>query len=158
MMEYVDVCIANESDARDIFGIKAPGTDVENGILDVDGYRYVAKQMCNMFGFKISAITLRESISASHNNWSGLLYDGEDDALYISRKYPIQLVDRVGGGDSFAAGLIYSLINNRDMQSSVEFAVASSCLKQTIPGDLNCTTEDEVESLVLGNTSGRVQR
>lgn len=158
LMKYVDVCIANEADAKDVFGLELPGTNVEKGILDINGYKYVAKQMKQQFDLKTVAITLRKSITASENNWSGILYDGENDLFYESQEYPIHLVDRVGGGDSFAAGLIYSLLKNKDMQQAVDFAAAASCLKQTIPGDMNYVTISEVEALASGSASGRVQR
>lgn len=158
LVKYVDVCIANEADVRDIFGLEIPGTNVEKGVLNLEGYKYASKELHRRYGFKIIAFTLRKSITASENHWSGLLYDCSKDLFYISREYPIHLVDRVGGGDSFAAGLIYSLIKKKDMQAVIEFAVAASCLKQTIPGDMNYVTVSEVEALVSGNISGRVQR
>lgn len=156
LVQYVDVLIANEEDAEDVFGIRAHGSDVTAGELDVSGYEDVARQLVERFGFKKVAITLRESLSASDNNWSAMLYDG--NTAYLSRKYPIHIVDRVGGGDSFCGGLIYSLIEGKDCQSAVEFAVAASCLKHTIFGDFNLVSKDEVEKLAAGDSSGRVQR
>ena len=156
LMQYVDVCIANEEDASDVFGIKADDTDITGGKLSHEGYKSVAKQLKDNFGFKYVAITLRGSLSASQNNWAAMLYDGKD--FYFSRNYLINIVDRVGGGDSFGAGLIYSLINNYDMQKAVEFAVAASCLKHTIEGDFNMVSLNEVEKLAGGDASGRVQR
>ena len=157
LMEYVDVCIANEEDAAVIFDIKAAESNVSHGKLSVDGYRNVAKQLKDRFEFKYVAITLRESFSASHNGWSGLLYNGKD--FYQSPRYDIvPIIDRVGGGDSFGAGLIYSLLMEKDCQNVIDFAVAASCLKHTISGDFNLVTVDEVEVLVKGDASGRVQR
>lgn len=157
LMEFVDVCIGNEEDAADVFGIKAAHSDVTKGELDTTGYHQVASQLTNQFGFKNVVITLRESISASHNGWSGLLYDGTE--FYLSRRYDIKpIVDRVGGGDSFAAGLIYSLLAGKDPRQAIEFAAAASCLKHTIPGDFNMVAVDEVELLCKGDASGRVQR
>ena len=157
LMEYVSVSIGNEEDAADVFGIAAAKTDVTKGKLDVEGYRSVAKQLVDRFGFKYTAITLRESFSASHNGWSGLLYDGKE--FYQGPKYDITpIVDRVGGGDAFAAGLIYSLSHKKSPQEAVNFAVAASCLKHSITGDFNLATLDEVEKLAQGDASGRVQR
>lgn len=156
LMPYVNVCISNEEDAYDVFGIKAEDADITGGKLSYEGYKSVAEQLVKAFDFDMVAITLRESLSASDNNWAGLLYDGKNH--YISKKYNIRLVDRVGGGDSFGAGLIYSLLNKFDLQDAIEFAVASSCLKQTIEGDFNVVTVDEVMKLKGGDGSGRVQR
>lgn len=156
LCEYVDVCIANEEDANDVFGIKAKDTDVTTGKVNHEGYKDVAKQLADRFGFKKVAITLRGSISANDNNWAAMLYDGSD--YYFSKNYLIHIVDRVGGGDSFGAGLIYSLINNYGSQETIEFAVAASCLKHSIEGDFNMVTVDEVKKLAGGDGSGRVQR
>jgi 2-dehydro-3-deoxygluconokinase len=156
LMEYVDVAIGNEEDAEKVFGIKAKGSDVTTGELDIAGYEEVARALVERFGFKKVGITLRESLSASDNNWSAMLYDG--NSTYVSKKYPIHIVDRVGGGDSFCGGLIYSLISGKDCQSAIEFAVAASCLKHTIFGDFNLVKADEVERLAGGDASGRVQR
>ena len=156
LCKYVDVCISNEEDAADVFGIHASGTDVTSGTVNREGYKDVAKQLADRFGFKKVAITLRESISASDNNWSAMLYDGSD--YYFSKKYNIRIVDRVGGGDSFGAGLIYSMINNFESQTSIEFAVAASCLKHSIEGDFNMVSAEEVLKLAEGDASGRVQR
>ena len=153
---YVDYCIANEEDAKDVFGIEADNTDINTGKLDRNGYISVAKKLTEKFGFKGVAITLRESLSANDNNWSGMLYaNGE---AYFSKKYAMHIVDRVGGGDSFGGGLIYSLLNNYDAQRAIEFAVAASCLKHSIEGDYNMVSVSEVEALANGNASGRVQR
>ncbi len=156
LMEYVDVCIANEEDAEKVFGIKAAGSDIIKGALSDAGYQEVARQLVERFVFKYVAITLRESYSASDNGWSALLYDGKE--FYKSRKYDIRIVDRVGGGDSFGGGLIYALLAGKEPLEAINFAVAASCLKHTIPGDFNMVTIDEVENLVKGDGSGRVQR
>jgi len=156
LMKYVDVCIANEEDASDVFGIQAKGSDISTGSLNHQGYREVAKALMSAFHFKKVAITLRGSLSASDNNWAGMLYDG--DKFYFSKNYLIHIVDRVGGGDSFGGGLIYSIINNFAPQEAIEFAVAASCLKHTIEGDFNLVTVDEVLKLAGGDGSGRVQR
>lgn len=156
LCKYVDVCIANEEDASDVFGIKASDTDVTTGKVNHEGYKDVAKQLTDRFGFKKVAITLRGSISANDNNWAAMLYDGND--FYFSKNYLIHIVDRVGGGDSFGGGLIYACINNYDPQSTIEFAVAASCLKHTVEGDFNMVSVDEVNKLAKGDGSGRVQR
>ncbi len=159
MMEYIDVCIANEEDAEKCLGYQAQHTDVDKGIIDEAGYSKLAKDLKNQFKFKTVAITLRESISASRNGWSGLLHDEKDCAEpYRSKQYDIQIVDRVGGGDSFAGGLIYGLLTKGNSKDALEFAVAASCLKQTIPGDFNLVSIDEVEKLSKGSGSGRVDR
>lgn len=156
LMKYVDVCIANEEDAGDVFGIWAEGTDITGGKLSHGGYRSVAKQLAERFGFKKVAVTLRTSISANDNKWAAMLYDGSE--FYFSRSYDIHIVDRVGGGDSFGAGLIYSLMTGNEPQQALEFAVAASCLKHTIEGDFNLVGADEVSKLAAGDSSGRVQR
>lgn len=156
LMPYVDVVIANEEDAEKVFGIKADSTDITSGHLSIEGYKEVAKKLVERFGFKNVAITLRESISASDNGWSGLLYDGKE--YYKAKRYAIHIVDRVGGGDSFGAGLIYSMINNFSGQDAIEFAVAASALKHTVEGDYNIVNVDEVKALADGDASGRVQR
>jgi len=153
---YIDVCIANEEDSADVFGIRAAATDVTGGQLSHDGYRDVARQLAETFGFKKVAITLRGSISANDNNWAALLYDGQD--YCFSKNYLVHIVDRVGGGDSFGGGLIYALLNNYSSQDSIEFAVAASCLKHSIEGDFNLVSVDEVQKLAQGDASGRVQR
>lgn len=156
LMPYVDVCIANEEDAKDIFGIEAENTDVNAGKLEHTGYISVAKQLSERFGCEKVAITLRSSISANDNDWAALLYT--DDQTYFSPTYRIHIVDRVGGGDSFGGGLIYSLLSEKTPQDAINFAVAASCLKHTIEQDYNLVSTQEVESLASGNTSGRVQR
>ena len=156
LCKYVDVCIANEEDASDVFGIKAANTDIIAGKVDHEGYKDVAKQLADRFGFQKVAITLRSSISANDNNWAAMLYDGSQ--YYFSKSYPIHIVDRVGGGDSFGAGLIYSCLNGFAPQETIEFAVAASCLKHAIEGDFNMVSVSEVQNLAGGDASGRVQR
>ena len=157
LMPYVDVCIANEEDAKDVFGIAAENTDINSGKLDREGYVSVARQLTERFGFGAVAITLRGSISASENNWSGMLY--QDGRAYFARNYLIHLVDRVGGGDSFGAGLIHAMRKwPEDRQMQIEYAVAASCLKQATEFDFNLASEKEVLALAGGNASGRVQR
>ena len=156
LCQYVDVCISNEEDANDVFGIKAPNTDVTAGEINSEGYKFVADELKKRFGFSYVAITLRESISASDNRWGAMLYDGSD--YYFSKKYNVHIVDRVGGGDSFGAGLIYSLIHNDSSADAIEFAVAASCLKHSIEGDYNFVSVEEVKKLAKGDASGRVQR
>ena len=156
LCQYVDVCISNEEDAKDVFGIEAENTDIYGGKLNKDGYKSVAKQLADKFGFEKVAITLRTSISASDNDWAGMLYDGTD--YCFSKEYHLRIVDRVGGGDSFGGGLIYSLLTGKSTQEAVEFAVAASALKHSIEGDYNRVTAAEVEKLAGGDGSGRVQR
>jgi 2-dehydro-3-deoxygluconokinase len=156
LMKYVDVCIANEEDAEKVFGIKSDKTDVSSGQLDYDSYKYVASELVKRFGFKKVAITLRSSISACDNKWSAMIYNGEN--YFFSKEYLIHIVDRVGGGDSFGAGLIYSLIKKYDDKDAIEFAVAASCLKHTIEGDLNHVTVAETKSLMKGDATGRIKR
>lgn len=156
LCEYIDVCISNEEDAKDVFGIEAEGTDVTSGKLNKEGYKSVAKQLADKFGFEKVAITLRTSISANDNDWAGMLYDGKD--YCFSKEYHLHIVDRVGGGDSFGGGLIYSLTTGKSTQEAIEFAVAASALKHSIEGDFNRVTVAEVEKLAGGDASGRVQR
>ena len=156
LCEYVDVCISNEEDAKDVFGIEAENTDIYGGKLDKEGYKSVAKQLMDTFKFEKVAITLRSSISASDNDWAGMLYDGEN--YCFSKEYHLHIVDRVGGGDSFGGGLIYSLLSGKSTQEAIEFAVAASALKHSIEGDYNRVTVSEVEKLAGGDASGRVQR
>lgn len=156
LMPYVDLLIANEEDAADVFGIHAAASNITKGEINLDGYRSVAEQLIARFDVKKVAITLRESVSASCNHWSALLYDGKE--LYVSKKYTMQIVDRVGGGDSFGGGLIYGLTEGYDCQKALEFAVAASCLKHSIEGDFNAVSVAEVTALAGGDGSGRVQR
>ena len=156
LMQYVDVCIGNEEDAEKVLGFKPGKTDVTSGDLELAGYKDIFEQMMKKFGFKYVISSLRESYSASDNGWSACAYDGNE--FYHSRKYDIRIVDRVGGGDSFAAGVIYGLLEGRNFKDALEFGVAASALKHTVLGDLNMVTVDEVENLLKGDASGRVQR
>jgi 2-dehydro-3-deoxygluconokinase len=159
LMDYVDVCIANEEDVEKSLGIKPQNTDINKAELDESGYFELAKLLKTKFNFDAVAITLRESFSASRNGWSALLVDSKDCIEpYRSTRYDIQLVDRVGGGDAFASGLIFGLLTKSNSKDALEFAVAASCLKQTIPGDFNHVTADEVEKLLKSGGSGRVER
>ncbi|MBN2503855.1 MAG: sugar kinase [Bacilli bacterium] len=156
LMKYVDVCIGNEEDAELTLGFKPKSVDVKSGKLTVEAYKDIFAAMQKEFGFRVIATTLRESFSASKNGWSGLMYsDGE---FFKSKNYMIDpIVDRVGGGDAFSGGLIHGLLT-MEKQQAIEFAVAASALKQTIPGDFNLVNEAEVMNLVGGDQSGRVQR
>ena len=156
LVPYVDVCIANEEDAADVFGIKAQNTDVSSGKLDQESYVDVAKQITERFGCRSVAITLRGSISANDNDWAGMLYTG--GKAYVSPTYRVHIVDRVGGGDSFGGALIYSQLMGYTPQDSINYAVAASCLKHTIEQDFNQVSVAEVTALMNGNASGRVQR
>ena len=158
LLPYVDVCIANEEDAKDVFGIEAEGTDINSGKLNRDGYISVARQLSSRFGCKYVAITLRSSISANDNDWAGMLYEAAADKAYFSTTYHVHIVDRVGGGDSFGGGLIYSMLSGYDAQQTIDFAVAASCLKHSIEHDFNHVSVAEVAALAAGNASGRVQR
>ncbi|MCH2083091.1 MAG: sugar kinase [Saprospiraceae bacterium] len=169
MIPYIDVVIGNEGDAHDVLGIAAEGADVESGKLDALKYIEVAKEVIHQFpNVHKVAITLRESISASYNKWGAMLYDKESEKVYFAPEeegqytpYNINnIVDRVGGGDSFGAALIFALNTPElsDPKSAIRFAVASSCLKHSINGDFNFNTREEVERLMKGNTSGRVIR
>lgn len=156
LMPYVDLCIANEEDAKDVFGIEAENTDISAGKLNHEGYISVAKQLCGRFGCSQVAITLRGSRSANDNDWAAMLYT--DGSAYFSPSYHIHIVDRVGGGDSFGGGLIYALLCEKMPQDAINFATAASCLKHTIEHDFNLVSVSEVEALAAGNASGRVQR
>lgn len=156
LCEYVDVCIANEEDAADVFGIHAADTDVTAGEVSREGYKDVARQLMERFGFQKTAITLRESLSANDNLWSAMIYDGKE--YHFSRKYSMHIVDRVGGGDSFGGGLIAACLNGCEPHQAIEFAAAASCLKHSIEGDFNMVSLEEVERLAGGDASGRVQR
>lgn len=159
LMEYVDVCIANEEDAEKSLGMKPKETAVENADLNEAGYYELMKDLKEKFCFKAVAITLRESFSASHNGWSAVMLDEKDCAIpKRSKQYSIQIVDRVGGGDSFASGLIYGLVNLPSSKEALEFATAASCLKHSIPGDFNLVSVEEVLKLAKGSGSGRVER
>jgi 2-dehydro-3-deoxygluconokinase len=156
LVKYADVVIANEEDAADVFGIRAAGTDVATGKLNREGYIEVAKTLVDRFGCTKVAITLRESLSANDNNWAAMLY--ADGTARFSKKYALRIVDRVGGGDSFGAGLIYGLVQNMTAEDTLEFAVAASALKHSIEGDFNHVSAEEVKKLARGDGSGRVQR
>jgi 2-dehydro-3-deoxygluconokinase len=158
MMASVDLVIANEEDIQSVLGLSVAGADVIGGHLDVDAYRTVAEQITRELGPSMVAITLRESISASDNGWSAVLWDSAANVFHQSQRYDVRLVDRIGGGDSFAAGLIYGLVTGRSPADSLRFAVAASALKQTIPGDFNRVSVEEVDRLAAGDASGRVQR
>lgn len=155
-MKYVDVIIGNEEDCDKCLGFKPKNTNVEKGTINIDGYKSMFKDMYKKFKVKYIATSLRESFSASDNGWSGLIYDGKN--FYHSKRYEIRIVDRVGGGDSFSSGLIHGLLSTKKAKDAIEFAVAAGALKQTIPGDYNMVTEEEVLNLVNGDSSGRVQR
>jgi 2-dehydro-3-deoxygluconokinase len=158
LMRDVDVVIANEEDLQSVLGVHLPGTDVTSGQLDVGGFREAAERVTRDFGPPLVAITLRESVSASDNGWSAVLWDATTETLHRSQRYDVRLVDRIGGGDSFAGGLIYGLLTGRGPEGALRFAVAASALKQTIPGDFNRVTVEEVDRLAAGDASGRVQR
>lgn len=155
LMKYVDLCISNEEDASDVFSIFAEHSDASKGKIDRNAYISVAKQLKDKFGFGQVAITLRTSVNANENKWAGLLYNGE---AYFSKEYDMRIVDRVGGGDSFGAGLIYATLNHYGAQEAIDFAVAASALKHTVEGDYNMVGVEEVKALAGGNASGRVQR
>ncbi len=158
LLKYVDVCICNEEDAEKILGIKSADTDVGRGEFNIDGYIHTAETVCNTYGCRNVATTFRRSYSASCNGWSAMLYENGNRKTYLSKEYDIQIVDRVGGGDSFAAGLIYALMQKKEEQDAIEFATAASCLKHTIEGDFNRTTVEDVEALLESGGNGRVQR
>jgi 2-dehydro-3-deoxygluconokinase len=158
LMRDVDVVIANEEDLQSVLGVHVPGTDVTSGQLNIDGFRQAAERVTRDFGPPMVAITLRESVSASDNGWSAVLWDASTTTMHRSQRYDVRLVDRIGGGDSFAGGLIYGLVTGRSPQDALRFAVAASALKQTIPGDFNRVTVAEVDRLAGGDASGRVQR
>lgn len=156
LCKYVDVCIANEEDAKNVFDICPANTDVTSGVLNKQAYIDVASQLICRFGFKAVAFTLRSSMSANDNKWAGMIYDGSQ--AYYSKEYDIHIVDRVGGGDSFGAGIIYSMLNKKNYQEAIDFAVAASALKHSIEGDYNRVSIVEIEHLLGGDGSGRIQR
>lgn len=168
-LKYVDVIIGNEEDADNVLGIKAEDTEVHAGNISHDAYPSVAQQICKQFdNIELVAVTLRESISANHNNWGAMLYERASGSVCFSplkeggySPYAIHnIVDRVGGGDSFAAGLIFALCENSsdDLQYKLDFAVSASCLAHSMKGDFNYSVKSEVIALMKGNQSGRVQR
>lgn len=156
LMQYVDVCIGNEEDAHLTLGFKPGDTDVTSGDLELGGYKKIFKEMIDKFDFDYVISSLRESHSASDNGWSACGYDGKE--FYHTTEYDVRIVDRVGGGDSFASGVIYGLLEGKDFKDALEFGVAASALKHTIHGDFNMVTVEEVETLVGGDASGRVKR
>ena len=159
LMQYVDVCIGNEEDAEKVLGFKPGNTDVTSGELELAGYVDIFNQMADKFGFKYIISSLRESHSASNNDWSACIMDGQTREFYHSRKYHIApIVDRVGGGDSFAGGVICGMLDGKNFKDALEYGVAASALKHTIPGDFNLVSRKEVETLAGGDASGRVQR
>jgi 2-dehydro-3-deoxygluconokinase len=158
LVTLADVVIANEEDLQSVLGIPVEHADVIGGVLDVDAYRGAMARVCEEFAVSQVAVTLRESLSASENGWSAVLYDARQQCFLQSQRYTVRLVDRIGGGDSFAAGLIHGFVGGRDLEATLKFAVAASALKQTIPGDFNQVSVAEVERLVAGDASGRVQR
>jgi 2-dehydro-3-deoxygluconokinase len=158
LMRDVDVVIANEEDLQSVLGVHVAGADVAAGTLDVAGYRAAAERVTREFGPSIVAVTLRESLSASDNGWSAVLWDSATGTMLQSQRYAVRLVDRIGGGDSFSAGLIYAMLAGRPLDAALRFAVAASALKQTIPGDFNRVSVAEVDALAGGDASGRVRR
>lgn len=158
IMRFVDLAIANEEDIQSALGLHVPDTDVTSGQLNLSGYRAVAEQLSAEFGPSMVAITLRQSVSASDNGWEAVLWDARTGTFHRSQRYDVRLVDRIGGGDSFAAGLIFGLVTGRAPDLALRFAVAASALKQTIPGDFNRVSVSEVDRLAGGDASGRVQR
>ena len=158
LMKQVDLVIANEEDIQSVLGLDVPDTDVTSGHLNLEGYRSVAERLTRELGPPMVAITLRESVSASDNGWSAALWNHATGQFVHSQRYDVRLVDRIGGGDSFAAGIIYGLVTGRDPEASLRFAVAASALKQAIPGDFNRVSVAEVDRLAKGDASGRVQR
>jgi len=158
LMREVDVVIANEEDLQSVLGVHVAGADVASGALDAAGYRAAAERVTREFGPGIVAVTLRESLSASDNGWSAVLWDSVSGTMLQSQRYAVRLVDRIGGGDSFSAGLIYAMLAGRPLDAALRFAVAASALKQTIPGDFNRVSVAEVDGLAGGDASGRVRR
>lgn len=159
LMQYVDVCIGNEEDAEKVLGFKAGDTDVTGGDLKLGGYEDMFKRMVEKFNFEYVISSLRVSKSASDNGWSACIYSRDDKEFYHSKEYRVHpIVDRVGGGDSFAGGVICGFLDGKNFKDAVEFGVAASALKHTIPGDFNLVTRGEVENLAGGDGSGRVQR
>ena len=158
LMQYVDVCIGNEEDAEKVLGFKPGNTDVTSGELELAGYKDIFEQMVAKFNFKYVISSLRESYSASDNGWSACIYSRDTKEFYHSKKYNVRIVDRVGGGDSFAGGVICGMLDGKDFKAALEFGVAASALKHTIPGDFNLVSRADVENLVGGDGSGRVQR
>jgi 2-dehydro-3-deoxygluconokinase len=158
MATEVDLVIANEADLQSVLGVPVEGARVASGALDISGYRAAAERVSHEFGPSLVAVTLRESLSASDNGWSAVLWDDGASTFHESQRYVVRIVDRIGGGDSFAAGLIHGLASGMTHPAALRFAVAASALKQTIPGDFNRVTIADVEALAGGDASGRVRR
>jgi 2-dehydro-3-deoxygluconokinase len=158
LMGHVDLVVANEEDIQSVLALDVPDTDVTAGQLNLEGYKRVAQRLSRELGPSMVSITLRESVSASDNGWSAALWDQVHQQFFHSQRYDVRIVDRIGGGDSFAAGLIYGLLTGREPEAALRFAVAASALKQTIPGDFNRVSVTEVDRLAQGDASGRVQR
>ena len=157
LLQFVDVLFTNEEEADTVFGITARDTNVRSGALSGRGYEDVAVQLTERFPLRAVSITLRESVSATQNYWSGMLCVG--GRFYTSRRYHMDhIVDRVGGGDAYSSGIIYGMLTGQDLQETVEFAAAAGCLKHTIQGDFNLVSFDEIMALVAGDASGRIQR
>ncbi|MDH4218795.1 MAG: sugar kinase [Candidatus Aminicenantes bacterium] len=156
LMAYVDILIGNEEDSTNVFGMQPAGTDITSGKLSIEGYKELMKTLCDQFDLKKVAVTLRESVSASENYWSACLFDGKE--FVQGPKYHVWIIDRVGTGDAFAAGLIYSLIKGKKNSDALAFGVAAATLKHSVWGDFNITSVEEVERLASGETTGRVQR
>lgn len=158
LLRYVDLCITNEEDAATILGIPIKDSDFTQGVISYDAYKEAGEKICKKFGVSFAGITLRTSISANQNKWAGILFSAEENQAYLSKEYNIHVVDRVGSGDSFAAGLIFGLLKQKNPQEVVDFAAASSCLQHSIEGDFNRVSIDEVEALMAGEYSGRIKR
>lgn len=159
LMQYVDVCIGNEEDAEKVLGFKPGNTDVTSGDLELAGYKDIFEQMVAKFNFEYVISSLRVSHSASDNGWSACIYSRDTKEFYHSKEYRISpIIDRVGGGDSFAAGVICGFLDKKNYKDALEYGVAASALKHTIPGDFNLVSREDVDSLVGGDGSGRVQR
>ncbi len=159
LMQYVDICIGNEEDAEKVLGFKPGNTDVTSGELELAGYKSIFEQMVEKFNFEYVISSLRVSHSASDNGWSACIYSRDTKEFYHSREYRITpIVDRVGGGDSFAGGTICGFLDGKNFKEALEFGVAASALKHTIPGDFNLVSRSDVENLAGGDGSGRVQR
>jgi 2-dehydro-3-deoxygluconokinase len=158
LVRDIQLLLGNEEDLQTVLGVTIAKSDVTKAKLDVDAYGAAAARVVADYGVKQVAITLRESLSASENGWSALLYDAATKKLHRAPRFLLRLVDRIGGGDSFAAGLIFGLLDGRSPEQALRFAVAASALKQTIPGDFNRVSIAEIERLAAGDESGRVQR
>ncbi len=158
MLRYVDVCVGNEEDSENALGLKVPDTNVENAVLHKEGYVKIAEEICRKYNINLIAFTMRKSYSANYNGWSGMIYDNHFKENYFSKEYNISIVDRVGAGDSFVAGLIYGIVNKMNIKDCLNFATASSCLKHSIEGDYNRTSISEVMNLINSKGNGRIER